>query len=167
MELGALICKPTGPDCFSCPLQQDCYACRNNKTDSLPLRPRKINRRKRYFHYLFIQDPSGIWLKRRSNKDIWEGLYEFPLIETSRQYSVRSLIATDEWKAMLGNKVKVLLVSPLIKHVLSHQDIHARIYHLSDPGLLDHNDFVRVNRDRLTRYPLPKLILNYLNKLNN
>jgi A/G-specific adenine glycosylase len=167
MELGALICKPAGPDCTSCPLHQDCFAFKNNRTESLPLKPGKISRRTRYFHYLFIRDSSGIWLRRRSGKDIWEGLYEFPLIETSRRYSVRALMATDDWKAMFGDSVKILQISPLIKHVLSHQDIQARIYHINEPGFLDQKEYTRVNPDQLTRYPLPKLILNYLDKFSN
>jgi A/G-specific adenine glycosylase len=38
MELGALLCTPTKPLCFQCPLKQSCQALKRNETDILPLK---------------------------------------------------------------------------------------------------------------------------------
>jgi A/G-specific adenine glycosylase len=43
MELGAMVCKPTSPNCCECPIAKDCVAKRKGLTDQLPAKkaPRK------------------------------------------------------------------------------------------------------------------------------
>ncbi len=166
MELGAMICTPTRPACSSCPLQNDCIAFQQDRILDLPVKSKQIKRRKRYFHYLYISDEEGIWLRRRQEKDIWEGLYEFPLIETSRPYSAESLYGTGGWSALFADKQNPVLVSGQIvgpvKHVLSHQDIFAKFYTIDEPLEFRPEGYEKVKLDQLDRFPLPKLITKYL-----
>ena len=102
MELGALICTPLSPNCPSCPVRQDCIAYKEDRIKDLPLRTRPPKKRIRYFHYLVIRDGHGTWLGRRKTNDIWQGLWEFPLIETKGKVSVESIIRSAEWAAFVG-----------------------------------------------------------------
>ena len=49
-----------------------------------------------------------------------------------------------------------------VKHVLSHQDIFAKFYVIHVPGAFTLKGYIKVSMDQVDRYPLPKLILNYL-----
>lgn len=70
-------------------------------------------------------------LYRRSKGDIWEGLYEFQLIETSQQLEREDLLKSAEFKALRLQKHNLTYVSKLYKHILSHQHLYARFYVLS------------------------------------
>jgi len=164
MELGALICTPTSPDCNACPLQQDCVAFQQNRISELPVRNKPGKRRRRYFHYLVIQDGDAIWLGRRKGNDIWEGLYEFPLIETRRSYSIKSLIGTYDWINIFGSLKQAVEISGPVKHLLSHQEIIAKFYQIDKPLDFRHEGYEKIEIDQLVQYPMPRLILNYLNK---
>lgn len=168
MELGALVCTPAQPDCPSCPLQDLCHAHKNDRTAELPVRSRPVSRRIRYFHYLVISNGHGIWLGSRKSKDIWQGLYEFPLIETARAVSTESLIKTEAWSAFLGRPgIKPSKVSGPVKHVLSHQEILASFYQICMDRSFSLSGFEKVGATELDRYPVPKLIGNYLDRLRD
>ena len=85
MEFGALYCKPQNPDCSKCIFRNDCFAYNNNMVNKLPVKGNPVKQRKRYFHYLVlkIKKGDGIYtlLNKRLGKDIWENLYDFPMIE--------------------------------------------------------------------------------------
>ena len=82
MNFGALVCKPSAPKCDICPFQDHCYALKNDMVGRLPVKKTKKPRRQRYFHYLTLTNESGLYLRKRELKDIWQGMYELPLIET-------------------------------------------------------------------------------------
>lgn len=70
-------------------------------------------------------------LRKRTGNDIWRNLYELPLIEADHQLSVDELLLAPELEG-LGANVKPV-VRPLqigVKHVLSHQIIHADFYEM-------------------------------------
>ncbi len=167
MELGALVCTPGLPDCPSCPLQDECVAHLLDRTAELPPRNPQGRRKKRYFHYLVLYDEKGIWLGPRQKKDIWQGLYEFPLIETTKKVSPATLVKSEAWESMLGPHSSPAEVIGPIKHTLSHQEIQAVFYRVrtSDPVRLQ--GYEKVSRQELDRYPVPKLIGRYLDKLSD
>jgi A/G-specific adenine glycosylase len=168
MELGALVCTPVQPACDKCPLKDLCHAYKNNRTAELPVRAKPQSRRTRYFHYLVFSNGQGIWLGSRRNKDIWQGLYEFPLIETSGKVSTESLMKTESWSGFVGRHgIKPSKVSVPVKHVLSHQEIQARFYHIRVDHSFSLPGFKEVGEKELDRYPVPKLIRNYLDGLRD
>lgn len=84
MDFGSLQCTPTTPNCDSCVLRISCYAYKNECTDTLPkFLPKKATRNRRFNYLLIIDSRSNIVARKRTSKDIWRHLYDFPLIETS------------------------------------------------------------------------------------
>jgi len=167
MELGALVCTPARPDCRLCPIRGHCIAYIQNRIEELPLKPRKTKKRIRYFHYLLIREKDSIWLGRRNYKDIWQGLYEFPMFETADPVSADLIISSPEWSAMLGVKgIRPVQVSETVKHLLSHQEIRATFYHISVDHQFILSGYKKVKLSRLAPYPVPKLIAAYMDKLN-
>lgn len=130
MEFGALQCKPQNPDCGSCPLQPSCYAYSNHKTGQLPVKLKSAKSRNRYFHYFIIREGEGVWMQQRKGGDIWENLYEFPLIEGTEPTTDSGLVDPGQVCSTFGAQVEFVYSSGVIKHVLSHQNIYARFYEI-------------------------------------
>ena len=88
MEFGSRQCTPKNPDCENCPFNNSCYAFSKKQIEKFPVKDKKTKIRNRYFYYLVIRNKGKVMMKRRTEKDIWKGLYDFPLIETEKQISI-------------------------------------------------------------------------------
>jgi A/G-specific adenine glycosylase len=166
MEFGAVQCKPASPDCGECPLSQGCYALKNNKVGVLPFKEKKTKIRARYFHYIVIENTSHFYIQKRNLKDIWQGLHDFPLIETKKVLTPDKLKKEGHWK----NFGEPMRVSEPYKHVLSHQHIHARFYHVNEKDISNKSilkGLIRVNKKTIQKYALPKLIETYTSTMRN
>lgn len=127
MDFGAMVCKPVSPICADCVFKKSCYAFLNKKINELPVKKKKNMIRKRWFYYLVIEHENKIAIRQRIEKDIWQDLYEFPLIETDHEADVTIILKEAEKKNWLTKKnYDVLFVSPLYKQQLSHQLISGR-----------------------------------------
>lgn len=162
MELGALICKPQKPLCTECPLQSQCKGLKAGIQNAIPL-PKLPNRiRKRYFNYLLILDDENNCLihKRNDKKDIWLGLYEFPLIETQRQQATEKLLQHKEFVKLFDPSTDFFIEhqSKTIKHQLSHQQITSKLLIVRTPRLPVVDGYVKIADDALSDYPVPRLI---------
>ena len=79
MDLGSSVCIPSKPSCPICPLKTLCLAYTEGKPEALPVKTKKITYRKeKWFCFLYAKDQK-FWLRRRENKEIMEGLWEFPM----------------------------------------------------------------------------------------
>lgn len=128
MEFGALQCIPVSPDCNVCPLQSGCQAYKLNQVSKLPVKSKKTKIKKRYFNYLFIKHANNTFLQKRIAKDVWQNLYEFPLIESDQLYSLTELIGTESFRELFSGitKVDIIETTNPIKHILSHRVIIAQ-----------------------------------------
>jgi A/G-specific adenine glycosylase len=165
MDFGALICLPRNPLCKDCPLSSRCLALKMGKTNLLPLRSGKKTQRIRYFNYLYIKSRDFTWLHKRNNRDIWNSLYELPLIETPGPASLQELSALKAWKDILGTaKVEPVGVARHLKHQLTHQLIHCDFYQLEVKGEPSFTGWpvIRIRTDDLSQYAVPRLIEKYL-----
>lgn len=81
MDFGALICTPLQARCSECPFQSKCQAYETGRVYELPLKTKALTKKKRQFHYLVLQHRGDTLLRKRVAKDIWRGLWEFPLLD--------------------------------------------------------------------------------------
>jgi A/G-specific adenine glycosylase len=163
MEFGALWCKPKNPRCEDCPLQENCLAYNHNTVEHLPVKEKSIKIKNRYLHYFVFNLDNEVYIQKRTEKDIWQNLYEFFLIETfdivkeTELFSHANLLSvTDEFE--------VISVTPVKKHILSHQHLYATFYELKIKKTLSNSNLLKVSRDELNLYGLPQLITKYLEK---
>jgi len=164
MEFGALQCIPQNPDCLSCPFIDRCLGYASGNVHQFPVKQNKTKIRDRYLNYFLILNGTDTYLHRRSRKDIWEGLYEFPLIET---VTPLDLVALQEEPAFhqlfehTGQPVFSVIMSD-VKHVLTHQVLHANCYRME---IQNENDalknYLKIPLTSLTDYPFPKLIQTF------
>lgn len=130
MEFGALQCTPQNPKCEMCRLQTICDAYKLNIVSILPVKQGKTTVSDRYFNYFFIENGKFTYLQKRTKKDIWQNLYEMPLIETDGDLELQELMQTEDFSRLFSDirHVDISEVTFEIKHVLSHRRIFTKFY---------------------------------------
>ena len=173
MEFGALQCTPAKPDCLFCPLQSSCWAFQHGQVGLLPVKSKAKAARVRLFHYLVLRYGEQLYLKERLAGDIWQGLYDFALVETdSANLSVVEVLRHVE---ALGGQPDTSRVAenrpvPALRHVLSHQKLEARFYtvELAAPlpeTVLRSTGLRAYSAIEIEELPKPVLISSYLAKM--
>ncbi len=169
MDFGAVQCLPQSPDCLFCPLRDKCVAYREGKIARLPVKAGKTLVKPRYFNYLHVRSGGKCLLSRRSAKDIWQNLYEFPLIETERDMEWEELAKEKRFLELFRNvpEIKWRQPHPVFRHVLSHRIIFARFYEIEVAGFTDaFSAYLEIPETDLEKYALPRLITLYLEKID-
>lgn len=167
MDFGAVHCKPKAPLCSTCLLQGHCVAFQEQRVGQLPVKQKKQAKKRRYFHYLLLNQGAYVYVRKRTGKDIWRNLYEFPLLEIDQVgLSPEELQKHDIWGDLTDGQVaSIEQVSPPAQQTLTHQYIHAvfweiRILEEAAPPNLD--GLLRVERKNLSKFAFPKIIDWYL-----
>ena len=163
MEFGAQYCKPGTPDCENCIFSQRCLAFATSNVVSLPVKAKKTKVRPRFFNYLvFIDAKKNLPILKRNEKDIWQGLYQFPLLESKSRLTKAELIKTAEKQFKTkGLKKALLLSSGEYKHLLSHQTIYA-VFYVFYP-IRPHLPTAKSSSVKnLRNHAFPKLLLNFM-----
>lgn len=165
MEFGALQCVPKNPECVECPLAGKCIALAEGRIETLPVKLHKVKVAPRYFSYLFVHNGDALLLRKRTGNDIWQNLYELPLIETPEPVEEEALFGCQEfevWSKSIPFYIYKGCVSG-VKHVLSHRVLHTSFYEFEVSGSLPCPDtFCVVPFTELDNYALPRLIDRYL-----
>ena len=165
MEFGALVCKPSSPNCEKCMYQKNCFAYFNKEISNLPVKNNKKKVRDRFFNFLIIKSENNqTVVEKRKEKDIWQNLYQFPLIETEKEVN-REVILEKLVKSRYFDSLNMdinLYKNKSFSHKLSHQNIHSSFWIIK---------VKRVNMDQvkilnLSLYPFPKPISNFLSIYN-
>ena len=181
MDFGSLQCKPQ-PDCTVCPFADECVALRTGRVDMLPVKAPKAKPKDRWFYYFDLRwKEDGVehtLVEQREGKDIWRGLYQFPLMETAEELDEKQLrkeakrFAQETFRlsplAPQGRRPQFTfhLSSPFL-HQLTHRTIHARFLRAelaSRPLLLPEKTRV-VTTGEIKNIPVSRLIDRYLQSL--
>ncbi|MBW4888368.1 A/G-specific adenine glycosylase [Mucilaginibacter sp. HMF5004] len=166
MEFGALQCKPKSPDCGICPLRDGCFAYNNSAVNTLPVKLKKLTVKNRYFNYFVVIDEDRILLNKRDDTDIWANMYDLPMIETDGEQNVEKLFSSVEMTNLFGIMPHIIKEYPQKKHILTHQHIHARLFHIAI-GVNNINlkaSYFFIEVEKIKNLALPKLIFLFLTK---
>lgn len=165
MEFGALHCVPQNPKCDDCIFSNACVARKHELQNVLPIKSKKTKIRKRYFYYLDIRYKNKRLMKQRTVKDIWQGLYDFYLIEKKK--SIKSAALQPEEKNSVWDHLPAKLPPP-IKHLLSHQQL---FIHLIPIDLKSEKEFLHIakqlslqvfSKKEVEQIPKPVVIEKYV-----
>jgi A/G-specific adenine glycosylase len=164
MDFGAVVCKPISPLCKSCPFKKNCYAFKNNMVDKLPAKEKKIKIKNRQFHFIIPEYKNQVLIRQRTQKDIWQQLFEFPMIETGSSKSTKDVLPLAEKNGwMKKNKYSVTDISPWYSQQLSHQFIRARFLSVRlQQKTTINSEFRWVKKNELSQYAFPKVIKSYI-----
>lgn len=170
MDFGALQCTPKKPNCMFCPLQEYCEAYRNGTIEERPVKKKAAKKKKRYFHILDTSALGYLMVRKREAKDVWQGLYELPLIETKSKESP----TTEEWSSLINISTDFEIEKPIYsKQLLSHQEIHGYFYRILSktsevskskfisPSKSIKNGYLKASKTELYKYAFPRLFNRY------
>ncbi|MBO7068996.1 MAG: A/G-specific adenine glycosylase [Bacteroidaceae bacterium] len=158
MDFGAVVCKPSGPECVLCPLCGSCMAYAHNRVQQLPVKAKKMKQKTRCLSYVYVSTPKEeVLIKKRAGNDIWKGLYEFPLVESDEGLSLSSL----QQRFPVG---KWSLLEHGFVHQLTHQRLLVNFYRLELPKKDSSLQGVWVKKSELQNYAFPQLLVKLLSR---
>jgi len=164
MDFGATICKPQIPECQHCVLQRQCIAYNNGLVNKLPVKEKRLIKRTRFFTYFIFEAGGQILINKRTEKDIWENLYEFYLFESDKEPNWQPLII-DKWlREQLGiENYLISSISTIYKQQLTHQNLQGRFIEVRLQAVpLSLRHFTALKTEDLSVYAFPKFINQYL-----
>ncbi|HTO14330.1 MAG TPA: A/G-specific adenine glycosylase [Edaphocola sp.] len=159
MDLGATVCTPKKPNCSECPLKSKCKAFNLNLTESFPIKSKKLIIKIRHFDYWVFIHQQHIFIRQRTEKDIWQNLYEFYLEDF------------DTLKEKLENENNMVEIKAKVfetKQKLTHQLIYSSfsIVHLKEiPSFLKAEGLWKPIEE-LRKFAFPKTILSFLKEIH-
>ena len=162
MDFGAIQCKPKKPLCMFCPFTESCVALQKNLIEKLPVKEKKIKIKKRYFNYIVVKtDDDKTILSERKGKGIWQGLYQFPLIETNAIINKNELISSKEFQDLFPEETTISLHNKKeIVHKLSHQHLYTQFWIVETKQTIS----ASIDWTSVKKYPVPILIANFLDE---
>jgi A/G-specific adenine glycosylase len=162
MEFGARYCRPVNPDCPNCIFMENCIAFAKKKVNLLPVKANRTKVRDRYFNYIIFIHKGYTYINKRESKDIWQGLYEFCLIETETKQKTETVLKNEVFKKLIPVKSAVVKsVSKEYKHILSHQHLHTRFIVIEgEPFKLMKTKKVKIST--IHGFAFPRLIEKFL-----
>ena len=165
MDFGALQCTPSQPRCETCPLACRCLALAAGTVAERPVKQGKTKVSDRWFNYLHVTCGDRTLLRRRGERDIWQGLYEFPLIESPGPADFAELAVQPCFHELLGDAPWRLVRSiAMPRHQLSHRTVHAVVHRIETPVLTAAAERLAVDTASVGDYAVPRLLERYLTK---
>ncbi|NND62803.1 MAG: A/G-specific adenine glycosylase [Flavobacteriaceae bacterium] len=164
MEFGARYCVPQNPKCEGCIFSDKCEAYKSRKVDVLPVKTKKTKVKTHHFNYIVpISEVNKSVLEQRTQKGIWQNLYQFPLVETKMEANKQQLMDETEFQK-ISEKLKletpVLYNEEVIIHKLSHKHLHTKFW-IAESNLLEEEALDYVDLHRL---PVPRLIAKFISE---
>ena len=150
MELGALVCSPTAPDCDHCPVSGQCRARQAGLQDVIPGKVSQVNYEDRTEYAIVIAQPTEVRARssraerRRVRRYLvrklpegrrWAGLWDFP---RTTEHSFASVgAAADGLSAEVGVSFEVGSRIATIRHGVTRYRIELHVHEASwtDPVL--------------------------------
>ncbi|MDD2973219.1 MAG: A/G-specific adenine glycosylase [Lachnospiraceae bacterium] len=169
MELGAMVCVPNGaPRCEECPWNTFCLAKKRGCIAELPHKAKKKPRVIEEKTVLLIQDEKKVAIRKRPNKGLLAGLYEFPMLE-----GICTRDQVIHYVEQLGFKPIYVGELERSKHIFTHKEWHmlgytVRVDELDRPGSdVDLGGFELIEtRETEADYPIPAAFVAYTRYLN-
>ncbi len=162
MNFGAMQCTPRNPGCESCQMSKHCMAFKEGLVEQIPFKLKKVKKKVRTLNFIDLIDNRGNRLiNKRTEKDIWMGLYQFLLLESNIKFSILEIEET-----IISNEIKTKGKLTLVKqneyrHELTHQTIKGKIFTVRCKEIINAGPKM-IKTNSLSGYPFPKLLDLYL-----
>ncbi len=159
MDLGATICTPKKPNCFSCPLQNFCVAYTKYDPQDFPKKQmNKIKPRQEVGIGLVFNQNGEILIDQRLESSSMGGMWEFPGGKKNPDESIEETIER-EIKEELGIFIKVGAKLLSFEHAYSHKTINFTVHFCKwksgKPKPLASQILLWVSPEKLFEFPFP------------
>jgi A/G-specific adenine glycosylase len=164
MEFGSLQCTPALPNCNVCIFEEICLAKLMGQQKDFPVKSKLLKRKTRYLNYVLLKYKQSYFFVKRTEKDIWQDLYQPLLLETVAPMALEDLLYEAPLAAYLPHATIGSLTEPIV-HKLSHQDLHIRFLEIElsrvDGNQLEHF----LSPEQILQLGKPIVIANFLDKI--
>jgi A/G-specific adenine glycosylase len=160
MELGATICKPKKPQCFECPLQVECLAFAQARSEQLPYKAKKVKVPHHQIGIGVIYNKQGeVLIAKRPDDKMLGGLWEFPGGKQEKGETIESTIHR-EFEEEIGIKIQLNKPFKPIKHAYSHFKITLNswsgLWISGEPKAKESSEIRWIPVSDLPKYAFPK-----------
>lgn len=145
MDLGATVCTPKNPQCLLCPWADYCQSRTAPDLEQIPIRRKLEKKEKRGYVYLIYNSKGEILIRKRTEKGLLSGLYEFPWSDSSPLFSGGEYIGKD------------------VTHVFTHFKLVLQIYKMKSE-ISPLADGIYVAPEKLKDYALSTLMKKVWNQ---
>lgn len=161
MELGALICKPSSPDCSNCPVIDFCISNAEKCISDYPRRKKKkpVPTRKRVA--VLIQKDNTFLILKRNAQIFLGGMWELPNFSVKKGTNAERMLKK-EIDINLGIVLESLEKINDIRHAYTHFKLEMQLYYCSinsktiDEGNTDEIRWITL--EEIDHYPFHKAI---------
>lgn len=158
MELGALICKPTSPQCDICPVQSSCRGFEQRIQTALPVKTKKKKPKLLHMVAGVVVDGDHVLIRRREAEGLLARLYEFPNLEWGTRPPEEEI--SQHLYREYGYKTATVTQFDHVKHTFSHIIWDISVFRLAlvdvEPDVHMHASHTHwVNRNDLEQYAFP------------
>lgn len=164
MDFGATICKPQIPLCGECVQQADCVAYNQGFISKLPVKEKALHKRDRWLYYFLVQVDDRIYIRKRIEKDIWQNLHEFILLESLGPINIPFQKHSFLQKLFRGEVYEISQISKVYKQLLTHQKIQGQFILLKADRELATKGYILVKKETLGQYAFPGFINQFLSE---
>ena len=158
MELGALVCRPKGPDCRHCPVKALCEAFDTDRTDVFPETVKRTPIPLQEIAVGIVFKSGRILIDRRPPKGLLGGLWEFPGGKINHGESPEQAAIREVWEEL---RIRITVQEPLVTvhHAYTHFKVRIHAFlcrHLEGRPLCRSSTAVRwIWPSQLDRYAFP------------
>lgn len=143
MDLGATVCTQKKPMCTICPVQKFCTSKNAPDLEQIPARKKTLKKEFNGYVYLITNNKGEIFIRKRTEKGLLHGLYEFPWSENK----------------LFSNTQET---SQSVTHIFTHIRMHLQICTLSADKINLSGFFVP--KDKLQNYAFSTLMQKVIKK---
>lgn len=143
MDLGATVCIPKKPLCSVCPWQQFCLSAHASDVEQIPQRLKSAKKEFNGYVYLVLNSAGEVLIRKRTEKGLLHGLYEFPWSETPNLYA------------------DVHNCNRKISHIFTHIKMKLQLLTVQSE---DAEDGIFVPLQQIEQYPMSTLMQKVLHK---
>lgn len=168
MDFGATVCKPNLPLCNNCKLKKNCIAFISNEANLLPIKNKRIVKKHRWLNYFILINNHDVWIKERTEKDIWQNLHEFYLVESEKKIKWNELNINKQLQQLNIKNYTIKNISKEFKQQLTHQSLHVQFIQIlisTKPTTLKRDYWISQNK--LSTVAFPKIINEFIKNKDN
>jgi A/G-specific adenine glycosylase len=132
MELGALICSPTSPQCLFCPVQSVCDAYRLGIEEELPRKKKAKPPKEVDVAVVFISCGQHFLIEKRPDHGLLAGLWGLPTIEWLNQKEMKSILDFCDKKQIPATN---FIIKGQFEHIFSHRHWKVTLVEVETPDL--------------------------------
>ncbi len=91
MELGATVCKPTNPQCGTCPVSGHCEAYQEGRVSDFPKLPKRAATVTIEMSAAVIEKNGKVLMIRRGDKGLLKKMWELPMVEGGKEKLLKEI----------------------------------------------------------------------------